>query len=146
MANIVQWQPFRELMSMRRDLDRLFDETLFSPSIGEDGWSAPLVDLYQTDDEVVVKAAMPGVKPEDVDIQITGDQLHLHGEVQVEKKEENADYHLKEQRYRSFTRTLTLPAPVMADKADAKVVDGVLTLTLPKAEEARPKVIKVKAK
>lgn len=146
MANLVQWQPFREVMSMRRELDRLFDETLFSPSLSENGWNAPLVDLYQTDEDVIVKAAMPGVKPEDVNIEVSGDQLSIRGEVREEKREEKANYHLREQRYGSFSRTLTLPAPVMADKAKAEVVDGILHLNLPKAEEARPKVITVKAK
>lgn len=145
MTNLVQWEPFRELRSMRRDLDRLFDQTLARPWSGN-GWSSPAMDLYETEDEVVVKAAVPGIAAEDVDIQITGDVLTIRGESRQEEEHEEATYHLREQRYSSFARSLELPAPVLADKANAEVVNGVLTLSLPKAEEAKPKAIKVKAK
>lgn len=145
MTNLVPWEPFRELRSMRRDLDRLFEETLTRPW-SSNGWSTPLVDMYQTDDEVVVKATVPGISADEVDIQITGDVLTIRGESKQEEERKDATYHLREQRYRAFARTLELPAPVVADKAEADVVNGVLTLHLPKAEEAKPKAIKVKAK
>lgn len=146
MSNLVQWEPFRELLSMRRDLDRLFDESLSRPAISGNNWLNPLVDMYQTDDEIVVKATIPGIHPDDVDIQITGDTLTIRAESKEEQETKDATYHLREQRYRSFSRTLTLPAPVLSDKADAEVVNGVLELHLPKAEEAKPKSIQVKAK
>ena len=145
MTNLVQWEPFRELRSMRRDLDRLFDQTLARPWTSN-GWTGPAVDLYETEDEVVVKAAVPGIAAEDVDIQITGDVLTIRGESQQEEEHKEATYHLREQRYTSFARSLELPAPVLADKANAEVNNGVLTLRLPKAEEAKPKAIRVKAK
>ena len=105
-----------------------------------------MVDMYQTENDIVVKATLPGLEPEDLDIQITGDLLNIRGEIKHEAEEENAKYHLREHRYQSFSRSLTLPAAVTADKAKAEMKNGVLTLTLPKAEEAKPKVITVKAK
>lgn len=146
MANLTRWEPFRELMEMRRDWDRLFDDNFFRPVLVGNGHSAPLVDLYQTADEVHVKAAMPGIKPEDVDIQIHGDTLTIRAEMKQEEERNDATYHVREQRYQSYARSLTLPAPVKADKAVAEVTDGILHITLPKAEEAKPKQITVKAK
>jgi HSP20 family protein len=144
MANLVRWDPFRELMDMRRSWDRLFDDNFFAP-VSQNGHTAPLVDLYQTDQEVHVKAALPGVKPEDVDIQINGDTLTIRAEMKQEEEKEEATYHLREQRYAAYARSVLLPSPVVADKAQAEVKDGILHLTLPKAEEAKAKVIKVKA-
>lgn len=146
MANLVRWDPFRELLDMRRDWNRLFDDNFFRPLSAQNGWNAPLVDLYQTADEVHVKAAMPGVKPEDVDIQVSGDTLTIRGEMKQEEEQRDKNYHMREQRYASYSRSIMLPVPVKADQAKAEVTDGILHLTLPKAEEAKPKVIKVKTK
>ena len=145
MANLTRWEPFRELMEMRRDWDRLFDDNLFRPLWTENGHSTPLVDLYQTADEIHVKAAMPGVKPEDVEIRVNGDLLTMKAEVTQEEERKDATYHMRERRYQAYARSLTLPTPVKADKAQAEVSDGILHVTLPKAEEAKPKVITVKA-
>ncbi|HEY4718638.1 MAG TPA: Hsp20/alpha crystallin family protein [Anaerolineales bacterium] len=145
MANLTRWEPFRELMEMRRDWDRVFDDNFFRPLWSGNGHSAPLVDLYQTADEVHVKAAMPGVKPEDVQIQVNGDLLTIKAEVKQEEERDDATYHVRERRYQSYARVLSLPTPVKADKAQAEVSDGILHVTLPKAEEAKPKVITVKA-
>ena len=145
MANLTRWEPFRELMEMRRDWDRLFDDNLFRPLWTENGHSTPLVDLYQTADEIHVKAAMPGVKPEDVEIRVNGDLLTMKAEVTQEEERKDATYHMRERRYQAYARSLTLPTPVKADKAQAEVSDGILHVTLPKAEEAKPKIITVKA-
>jgi HSP20 family protein len=149
MANLVRYDPFRELMDMRRNWDRLFDERLFDDNffapISQNGHTAPLVDLYQTDQDVHVKAVLPGVKPEDVDIQVSGDTLTIRAETKHEEEKKEATYHLREQRYASYARSILLPAAVQADKAKAEVKDGILHLTLPKAEAAKAKVIKVKA-
>lgn len=146
MSSITKWEPFRDLTSVRKDMDRLFDEFFSMPSTVQSGWGMPMVDMYQTEDEIVVKATLPGLDPDDLDIQITGDLLTLRGEVQAETVEEGAKYHLREHRYQSFSRSLSLPAAVVSDKANAEMKNGVLTLTLPKAEEAKPKTISVKAK
>ncbi|MBN2045821.1 MAG: Hsp20/alpha crystallin family protein [Anaerolineales bacterium] len=146
MSNITKWEPFRDLSTMRKDMDRLFDEFFAMPSTTRMDWSAPMVDMYQTENDIVVKATLPGLEPEDLDIQITGELLTVRGELKEETVDENAKYHLREHRYQSFSRSLTLPAAVIADKSKAEMKNGVLTLTLPKAEEAKPKVITVKAK
>jgi len=127
-------------------MDRLIDEFFSMPGTAQTAWGLPMVDLYQTEDEIVVKATLPGLDPKDLDIQITGDNLTLRGEVKSEEAKEGVKYHIREHRYQSFSRSLTLPSAVIADKANAEMKNGVLTLTLPKAEESKPKVITVKAK
>lgn len=146
MSNITRWEPFRDLVSVRKDMDRLFDEFFASPANVRTGWAMPMVDMYQTEDDIVVKATLPGLEPEDLDIQITGDLLTVRGETKQEVEDNGAKYHLREHRYQSFSRSITLPAAVQADKANAEMKNGILTLTLPKAEEAKPKVISVKTK
>jgi HSP20 family protein len=149
MANIVRWEPFRDLISLREAMDRLFEESFIRPRAG---WLAPLgaealvVDVYETDQDVVVKSSVPGVKPEDIDITITGDTLTIKGETKAKEKVERANYIRQERRYGAFSRSLTLPTTIVAEKAKAEFENGVLTLTLPKAEEVKPKTIKVKTK
>jgi HSP20 family protein len=106
----------------------------------------PAIDLYQTDQDVVVRAILPGVKVEDIQISVTGDMLTLKGEFKEKEETKAKSYHLREQRYGSFERILNLPVGVKADKANAEFEDGILTVTLPKAEEAKPKMITVKVK
>jgi HSP20 family protein len=147
--NLVRWEPWSDLVSLREAMDRLFEESFVRPRAG---WLAPLgdgslaVDMYETDEEVVVKTTVPGVKSEDIDVSITGDLLTIKGETKTEEKVEKANYIRQERRYGAFSRSLTLPSTVVADKATAEFENGVLTLTLPKAEEVKPKTIKVKAK
>ncbi len=149
MAELVRWDPFREMITLREAMDRLLDEALTRPlalGMAENlGWM-PQIDMYQTDNEVVVKATVPGVKPDDLHITITGDVLTIRGEVKEEEEVKGATYHLRERRFGTFSRSLPLPVPVQADKAKAEFEDGILVLTLPKAEEVRPKTIEVKAK
>ncbi|MEX1248540.1 MAG: Hsp20/alpha crystallin family protein [Anaerolineales bacterium] len=145
MANLTRWEPFREFMELRRDWDCLFDDNFFRPLWSGNGHAAPRVDLYQTADEIHVKAAMPGIKPEDVEIQVNGDVLTIKAESKREEERKDATYHMRERRYQSYARSLSLPTPVKLDKAQAEVSDGILHITLPKAEEAQPKVITVKA-
>ena len=146
MSNITRWEPFRDMVNMRKDMDRLIDQFFSVPATAQTGWGLPMVDMYQTDDEIVVKATMPGLDPKDLDIQITGDTLTISGEVKKEEAKEGAKYHIREHRFQSFSRSLTLPTAVVADKADAEMKNGILTLKMPKAEESKPKVITVKAK
>jgi HSP20 family protein len=94
----------------------------------------------------MVKTAVPGVKPEDIDISIVGNSLTIKGETKAEEKVEKQDYILQERHYGSFERSMRLPDGVLADKTEASFKDGILTLTVPKAAEARPKTIKVQAK
>jgi HSP20 family protein len=146
---IERWQPFSELMSLRQAMDRLFEDSFVRPSralaaLGEA--AAPVLDVYQTPNEVVVKAALPGLKPQDVNIDITGDTLTIKGETKAEHEIKREDYLYQERRYGAFSRSVVLPTGLKPDKAEAVLEDGVLTLTIPKAEEVKPKTIKVKAK
>jgi len=146
---IERWQPFSELMSLRQAMDKLFEDSFVRPSralaaLGE--VTAPALDVYQTANEVVVKATLPGLKPEDVSIDITGETLTIKGETKAEQEIKKEDYLYQERRYGSFARSIVLPSGLKPDKAEATIEDGVLTLTIPKAEEVKPKAIKVKAK
>ena len=145
-TKLIRWEPFDELTSMRRDFDRLFNMAFQQPRGEMAQVATPLVDLYQTDDEVVAKLAVPGLTAEDLDIQITGDTLTIRGEMQQEEDVENATYHLRERRFSAFARSLSLPVTVVPEEAVAEIKDGILNLTLPKAEEVRPKTITVKTK
>jgi HSP20 family protein len=147
--SIERWQPLSELMSLRQAMDRLFEDSFVRPSrglvtVGE--IAAPALDVYQTSNEVVVKAALPGLKPEDVNIDITGETLTIRGESKAEQEIKKEDYLYKERRYGSFSRSVILPSGLKTDKAEATMENGILTLTIPKLEEVKPKKISVKAK
>ena len=102
--------------------------------------------MYQTDDDVVVKAALPGMKADDFQINITGDVLSIKGEMKEKNETKKKNYHIREQRWGSFERSVMLPPSVVSDKAKAEFEDGILTITLPKAEEVKPKIVTVKTK
>ena len=142
-------EPFRDLVSMQEAMNHLFGESFLRPKAG---WLAPTgeralaVDMYETDDAVVVKSAIPGIKAEDLDISVTGDTLTIKGETRTDAEIKEENYLYRERRYGSFCRALSIPAPVVTNKAEAEFENGVLTLTLPKAEEVKPRTIKVKAK
>lgn len=144
MADITRWDPFSEMASLRQTMDRLFDETRpWRVFAGTNGESYFPVDLYETNDEVVVKASLPGVRPEDIDISVTGQLLTLKGESKEEHEEKQHNYFRRERRSGTFVRQLSLPTEVDSDKAQAVFEHGVLRLTLPKAEAMKPKTIKV---
>lgn len=146
MSNLIRWEPAREMMSLREAMDRLFDDAFTRPLSLRDGWSVPAIDMYQTDDEIVVKAALPGIKADEVQINVTGDVLTLKGEVKQNEEKKERAWHIREQRYGSFERSVALPTEVVADKAKAEFENGILTITLPKADEVKPRTITVKAK
>jgi len=104
------------------------------------------VDVYETEDNVIVEAAMPGVKPEEIEVSLTGDVLTIKGETKAEKEVKEESYIRRERRYGSFCRSVSLPSGLEGDKAEAEFEHGVLKLTIPKAEEVKPKVIEVKTK
>src|SRR5690349_9123026 len=126
MSNLTRWEPVREMMTLREAMDRLFDDAFTRPlNVRDGGWSAPAVDMYQTDDEVVVKAALPGFKADEVQINVTGDVLTLRGELKQQEEKTSSSqgkeraWHIREQRWNSFERTIALPTEVTADKAVA---------------------------
>jgi HSP20 family protein len=145
MSELIRWDPFREMLSMRSMMDRILEDWE-RPAAGGPLLGAPPLDLMQTPDDVIVRMMIPGVKPDDIEISVTGDVLSVRGEVRVEQEKETSRYHVRELRQGSFARSIALPAPVVADKAEAKFQDGLLTLRLPKAEEVKPKMISIKAK
>jgi HSP20 family protein len=144
-----RWEPFKEVMTLRNAMDRLFEDSYVRPArmwSEVEGASILPVDVYQTDEDVVVKASLPGFKPDEVDISITGDTLTIKGEQKQEEEIKEEDYLVKERRWGTFSRTMTLPVEIQSEKAEACFENGVLKLTLPKAEEVKPKQIKVQAK
>ena len=145
---IERWQTFSELMSLRQAMDRLFEDTFIRPShlLTTGGIAAPALDVYHTPNEMVVKAALPAMNPANVDIDIAGDTLILKEETNAEQEIKKEDYLYQEKRYGVFSRNVVLPGGLQRDKAGATMEDGVLTLTIPKAEGAKPKLFKVKAK
>ena len=146
--SMIRWEPFKEIISLRNVMDRLYEESFVRPSSLWPGLEQGelAVDMYQTANDVVVKATIPGVKAEEVDISITGDTLTIKGEHKEEKEIKKEDYFYKEHHYGNFSRSILIPVQVKSDKAEAVFENGVLTLTLPKAEEVKPKQIKVKPK
>ena len=141
-----RWEPMREMMTLREAMDRLFDDAFTRPLSMSGVSAAPAIDMYQTEDEVVVKATLPGLTAEDVDITVTGETLTLRGEYKQETEKKQATYHIREQRSGSFERSILLPTDVKADKASATFENGVLTIAMPIAEEVKPKSITIKSK
>jgi len=146
MSNLIRWEPMREMMSLREAMDRLFDDAFTHPLSFREANTTPAIDMYQTSDEVIVKAALPGLKAEDVDITVTGETLTLRGEYKQETEQKEPNYHIREQRSGSFERSILLPTDVKADKSKANFEDGVLTITMPIAEVVKSKTITIKAK
>jgi len=146
--SMIRWDPARDLMTLRQAMDRLFEESFVSPrslALEIGGGDIP-IDMYQTDNDVIVKASLPGVKPEEVDISVTDDLLTIKAERKEEKEVKGRDYIRKENRYGMVSRSITLPVPIQSDKAEATFESGVLSLKLPKAEKVKPKQIKIQAK
>ena len=139
------WDPFREAVSLRDAMNSLFQDSFVRPGgvPAQSGLSALPLDVSETENEFVVKASLPGVKPDDVQITVHGDTLTIRGESKVEEEKKGEHWHIRERRSGVFQRSLSLSAPVDSDKAQADFEHGVLTLTLPKSESAKPRQIKV---
>jgi HSP20 family protein len=142
MRTLVRWEPFAEFAG----LSQAFEHTLWSaPNARTHRFDlTPAIDLSETENEVVVKAVLPGIKPEDVDISVSEGVLTVKGEAKFEQKTEHENYYRQEIRYGAFSRSIPLPSRVNHEQADAEFKDGVLTVTLPKAEEVRPKQIRIR--
>ena len=146
MTIIRRASPLGDLLSLRSAMDRLFDDTFFRPIAGtrEETLAMPL-DIYATDDALVVEAALPGVKPEDVDVSILGDTLTLTATSARDTTVEKSGYHVREVRRGRFSRTITLPGGLTTDAATATFEHGMLTLAFPRAEQVKPRQIPVMA-
>lgn len=144
---VTSWSPFWQLSTLRDEIDRLFENPLAEVTRGSQqflsGW-LPAVDLYEDKENVIVKAELPGMKKEEIEISLHEGVLTLAGERKEEKEHKDAEVYRSERFLGRFQRTMTLPSPVKTDKVSATYKDGMLTITLPKTEEAKPKQIEVK--
>jgi HSP20 family protein len=147
---IVRWEPFRDLMSLQERMNRMFEESFRGASRGsaaEEDWVggawAPVVDIYEQEGNIVLKAELPGIDPKDVDVRVENNILTLRGERKLDTEVKRENYHRVERSYGSFIRSFTLPNVIDTDKIKAESKDGVLRLSLPKKEEAKPKQISI---
>lgn len=143
MATLVRWDPFREVTSLRDEVNRLFSRTL-GDGHGGSVWSPP-VDVFDKEDEIVLKAELAGLGPDDIDIEVDDNVLTITGERRFEETVEEGRYYRLERAYGSFSRSLTLPQGAKADQISADFEDGVLQVRVPKADEVKPRKIAVTA-
>lgn len=147
MSTLIRWDPFRELQSFRQVMDRMMDEPFMGTqrfwSQGGEGFPLAL-DVAEDEEKYIVKASVPGVDPNNIEITLSDNVLTIKGETKHEKDVDEKNYQIRERRYGSFTRSITLPAGVDAEKVEAIHEHGVLTLNLPKSEAVKPKKIAVK--
>jgi HSP20 family protein len=142
---LTRWDPYREMMVIRNRMDRQLNNEL---SVAPSSWKSfkwgIALDVAESDDDYMVKASLPGINPDDLEITFSDNQLTIKGEVKEDEELDQAQYHLRERRYGTFTRSIKLPSGIESDKIDAKYDDGVLKLRLPKVEEIKPKKITIK--
>ena len=147
---LIPWRPFRELEEMERRFEDILGRQ-FLPAVWrriptvEMGW-APAIEVFEREDKFVVKAELPGMKEDDIDISVVGDTLTIKGERKAESEVKEEDYYCCERSYGSFSRSITVPSNVNAKRIEASYEDGVLEVSLPKAPEVKPKKISVSAK
>jgi HSP20 family protein len=146
MNDLMRWNPRLIRRNLVNEFDQMVDEMMrFS---GRDldlptSWGLAL-DVAENDDQYVIKASLPGVNPDDVEVTLENNVLSVAGEIKEEQENEGNTYHLRERRYGKFRRSITLPSRVEADNVDASYADGVLTIQVPKSEEVKPKRIEIK--
>lgn len=151
MANgIVRFDPFEDISRLQREMNRLFNESFIAPSgrrspdnsIFNAGW-APAVDVAEDASEITLKIELPGVKKDEIDLEVSGDALTIRGEKKFEDKEKAGNYLRIERSFGKFQRTFSLSVPVDHEKISANFADGVLTIRLPKSEASKPKKVLV---
>ncbi|MBI3754320.1 MAG: Hsp20/alpha crystallin family protein [Deltaproteobacteria bacterium] len=147
---LLKWDPFKDLLTIQERMNRLFDETLSKAKapcegIAGGGWSPP-VDIYETEEHIILKAELPGIDKRDIEVEIQDNILALKGERRFEKNVQEENYHRMERSYGSFQRAFTLPYIVNKDDIKAKYNNGVLEITLQKILEQKPKAIKIEAR
>ena len=152
MANLVRWNPVREAADLFNEFDRVLEYPLLRQR-----WGMPLrtnevvgswnlaLDVAEKGDVFTVKASLPGISPDDLNVTLEDNVLTIQGETKEDETIEENSYHIRERRYGSFSRSVRFPVPVEGDKVEAEYENGVLTLTIPKAEAVKPKRIAVKA-
>ena len=145
---LTRWDPFRDMVSLQEDMNKLFSDFWGRGGrrgLADEFW-APLVDIEETKDEVVVKAEIPGMKKEEIKLQVTGDALAITGERRQESETKDKTFHRIERSYGKFQRIIGLPTEVQGAKAKASYENGILVIHLPKSEESKPKEIAIDVK
>lgn len=142
--NLNNWSPFDELSRMRRDMERLTEGISRGYTPGSSAGVFPLMNLTEDSDAYYVRAELPGMKSDEIELSVTGDSMSISGERKIADENNDAKYHRRERESGKFNRILTLPGPVNVEKVDASSVDGVLTIKLPKSEAAKPRQIAIK--
>ena len=139
---LIRWQPFQEFETLRRQMDHMFDELTGSERQAATSWQ-PAIELQDTEDNLMLRAQIPGVEGKDIDIQVTREAVAISGEYRLEKKTQEQGFFRTEFRYGNFQRVIPLPVPIQNEQVKADFTNGILTLTLPKVTEARRTVVKL---
>jgi HSP20 family protein len=142
--SIQRWDPWRDLISLREAMNNLLEESFVRPRAGAVTTGGMPIDLRETESAYIVETIVPGAKPEHVDITVLGDTLRISADVVDRGEREGEKWLIRERRFGHFERSITLPQQVKAEQASAEFDDGVLTITLPKAEAARARAIPVR--
>jgi len=144
---ITRWDPWRDLITLQEKMNKLFEDSLLRSKFGEEGLVAgtwnPSVDIYETENSVVLSAEIPGVNEKDIEVKLENNQLSIKGERKFEKETKEENYHRIERSYGSFYRSFTLPNTIDQDKITAEYKNGILKVTMQKKEEIKPKSIKI---
>ena len=140
---LTRWDPFQEMMNLRRTVDRLFDNVSPDREWQPTQWGLA-VDVVENKDDFIVTASVPGINPDDLDISYADDTLTIQGEIKSDNEYKENQYHIRERRSGTFTRSLHLPTKIKGDAIEASYHNGVVTLRLPKSEEVKPKRIAIK--
>jgi HSP20 family protein len=145
MSNLTRWDPFREMLSLSKAMDRFVDNTLSTREGPWDdfSWTLPL-DVIENEDGYLVMASVPGMKPDDLEVTYSNNTLTIKGEIKEDQSLKDKLFHLRERRTGSFVRSVALPNTIKADTITAEYKDGVVTLRLPKADEVKPRKITIK--
>ena len=143
---ISRWEPFRDMLSLRADMDRLLGSLFGGGHEDREGLWAPIVDIEEDNDSIIVKAEIPGMKKEDIKVSVQSNLLTITGERKHESETKNKTFHRVERSYGRFSRMITLPTDVDSDRVKANYKDGILSITLPKPEAVKPKHIEVEIK
>ena len=145
MFELTPWKPFGELRTLRREMDKLWEDFFGGQELmSSEGLWLPAIDISETKEAIIVRAELPGMDPKEIEINLTGDVLTIKGEKRQKTEEKDENFHRIETRYGAFQRSIRVPVSVDSGKIQAKYDKGVLKITLPKREEARPKQIEVK--
>jgi HSP20 family protein len=141
-----KWEPFRDMLNLRTDMDRLFKTFFGGVPEEREGFWAPVIDIEEDNENIMVKAELPGIKKDDIKVTVRDNMLSVSGERKQEKETKEKTFHRIERSYGKFSRTITLPTAVDADRIKATYKDGILNITLPKPESIKPKQIDVEIK